>query len=325
MGLGLSKYMQGGNMERLAGGMRNRYMGKAMQGAEMGDPKALRQLYMMDPKAAQEIERNRARQDMLAKKQKMALSTGGGAAKRTKIYNNGSSFQSRADGSTVFVGPDGQPLQGKARIAGIKAALDSGVVEAGNMSYSKEFNKQTGKIHTVADLTTNKKVAQEAIDNAIALEDFEANMPKLVDMVSDLGGISSKMANSSAGRMADAAALKGGITTDSAKARARYVNRIKSELFPLLRATFGAAFTKPEGDALLITLGDPDSTHEIRQEQLASFIEAKEGELGTLQRKAGKEAAEVSEFPNAPAIDSTVDGFTFKGGDPANKKNWSKN
>lgn len=290
MGLGLSKYMQGDNMSRLRGGMQNRYMGKAAHGASMGDPKALKQLYMMDPRLAMEFEQKRAKQASIDAKNKMAANAGGGAAKRTKIYNNGSSFQSRADGTTAFVGPSGKVLTGQARLDGIKSALKSGVVQAGDMSYSKEFSKQKGKIDTIADLTTTKELASEGVENEIALADFEANMPKLVDMVSDLGDISSKMANTSAGRFADAAALKGGVTTDSAKARARYVNRIKSELFPLLRATFGAAFTKPEGDALLITLGDPDSTHEIRQEQLASFIEAKEGELGTLKRKAGVES-----------------------------------
>ena len=44
---------------------------------------------------------------------------------------------------------------------------------------------------------------------------------------------------------------------------------------PLLRPTFGAAFTVAEGDSLRKTLGDPDATPEAKVAQIDAFIAQK--------------------------------------------------
>ena len=80
---------------------------------------------------------------------------------------------------------------------------------------------------------------------------------------------------------------------------------VNNQVLPLLKPTFGGAFTVQEGDALKATLGDPDASPEQKVAQLNSFIDAKEREIQTKERELGvsaEVAAPTAATPTAGAI-----------------------
>jgi dsDNA-binding SOS-regulon protein len=83
----------------------------------------------------------------------------------------------------------------------------------------------------------------------------------------------------------------GGGPTEGALARVSYISHVKNNILPLLRQTFGAAFTAAEGDSLLATLGDPDMHPDEKKAALAAFIADKRATLETLRRQTGKKPA----------------------------------
>ena len=79
-----------------------------------------------------------------------------------------------------------------------------------------------------------------------------------------------------------------GMSTAGAVARAEYIATVANEILPLLRQTFGAAFTAAEGESLKATLGDPNSSPAEKDAQLKAFIAAKERQIRSKQRRVGE-------------------------------------
>jgi hypothetical protein len=75
---------------------------------------------------------------------------------------------------------------------------------------------------------------------------------------------------------------------EAAVARAEYISTVDNQVLPLLRDTFGAAFTQKEGDTLRATLGDPDKSPQEKQVVLKSFIEQKRRDLQALAAQSGQ-------------------------------------
>lgn len=70
--------------------------------------------------------------------------------------------------------------------------------------------------------------------------------------------------------------------TEGAIARAQYTATIDNYILPLLKQTFGAAFTAVEGERLRATLGNEDLSPQEKQAALNAFISAAEREIRTL-------------------------------------------
>ena len=62
---------------------------------------------------------------------------------------------------------------------------------------------------------------------------------------------------------------------------------VDNQILPLLKQTFGPAFTDQEGESLKATLGDPDATPDEKMAQLDAFIDAKMRALETQERELG--------------------------------------
>ena len=56
-------------------------------------------------------------------------------------------------------------------------------------------------------------------------------------------------------------------------------------MLPLLKETFGAAFTATEGESLKATMGDPDAAPEEKMAQLDAFIAQKLRDIETKERQ----------------------------------------
>jgi hypothetical protein len=114
----------------------------------------------------------------------------------------------------------------------------------------------------------------------IRLREMQRNLPGLMGVVDRLDALSGtatfsrvEVAADSARRALGQEVSAGGI------ARAEYIATVDNEILPLLRQTFGAAFTVEEGARLRATLGNEDGTPAERRATLNAFIQQKQAEL----------------------------------------------
>lgn len=147
------------------------------------------------------------------------------------------------------------------------------------------------------------------------LKDMESSMPALYEVADRLNELSSKATYTMTGKAYNTVARELGFNVpEGATARASYISVIDNEVLPLLRQTFGAAFTEREGSSLKATLGDPDKSPAEKQAQLDSFIKAKERQIRSLQRKTG---AQVNpDKNNASQHDEALDWAKSNPSDP---------
>tara|TARA_R110000851_G_scaffold187426_4_gene337304 strand:+ start:343 stop:1470 length:1128 start_codon:yes stop_codon:yes gene_type:complete len=119
-----------------------------------------------------------------------------------------------------------------------------------------------------------------------AIKSQESKLPNLMKVVDELSSLSKTatytkvgIAKDNALRQTGQKMSKGGI------ARARYTAMVDNQVLPLLRDTFGAAFTVEEGKSLRATLGDPDKSPLEKQEVLDAFIAQKNSNLAAMKEK----------------------------------------
>jgi len=121
------------------------------------------------------------------------------------------------------------------------------------------------------------------------LDFLEANMPKLQEVTNRLGELSDKATYTMAGRGMDTLSRELGRPADEgAVARAEYIATVDNEVLPLLRDTFGAAFTVKEGESLRATLGDANKSPQEKKAVLNAFINQKKSQVQALQRQTGR-------------------------------------
>lgn len=120
-------------------------------------------------------------------------------------------------------------------------------------------------------------------------------MPGLMKNVEELGVLADKATYTSTGQFINWAAKETGFgATEGAKARTEYIAKIDNQILPLLRDTFGAAFTVAEGDRLRDTLGDPNKTPEEKKLVLNAFIEQKKRDAEALAMQASQQPQQAA-------------------------------
>jgi len=143
----------------------------------------------------------------------------------------------------------------------------------GEISGSKSYGSETGKATG---------------ESASKLQDIDAMMPRFESLTKELSNLGKKATYTMAGQATDAARRQLGMNVgDAAIARKEYVSKVDNEILPLLRQTFGAAFTVKEGESLRATLGDPNASPEEKDATLRSFIQSKKEEVQSLRRRTG--------------------------------------
>lgn len=120
------------------------------------------------------------------------------------------------------------------------------------------------------------------------IDQMNAAMPGLEEAVSQLKSLAPIATYTMAGKAFDVAAKELGFgSTEGSTARARFIAIVNNQVLPLLKPTFGAAFTKDEGNELKRTMGDPDAAPDAKIAELEAFIEQKRRTIETKQREAG--------------------------------------
>lgn len=134
------------------------------------------------------------------------------------------------------------------------------------------------------------------------LGSMESKLPTLVDTVNQLKALGQKATYTTVGQAKDIAARQFGMTTEGAKARSEYNKLVDTTVLPLLRDTFGAAFTKAEGDSLRETLAGDGYTPEEKSAILDNFILQKQREVSSLQRELSNYGDGMGEIVLTPDV-----------------------
>lgn len=119
-----------------------------------------------------------------------------------------------------------------------------------------------------------------------AFDSLNSKLPGLKSVVGELGDLAEKATYTTAGRLWDDVVRESGaMPTEGALARTKYMSMVDNQVLPLLRDTFGAAFTVQEGESLRATLGAPDKSPDEKKAVLEAFIEQKVRDLEALERR----------------------------------------
>lgn len=122
------------------------------------------------------------------------------------------------------------------------------------------------------------------------LKDIQSQMPNLEKLATDLSELGKKATYTKTGQAVDITKRQLGMDVGTgAIARKEYISKVDNEVLPLLRQTFGAAFTMKEGESLRATLGDPDASPAEKDAVLRSFIQTKKAQVESLKRRTGEQ------------------------------------
>lgn len=130
--------------------------------------------------------------------------------------------------------------------------------------------------------------AQERGEVITDLERAEAALPGLSDAIEELKELAQIATSTLGGRAFDVMVKELGFgATKGSTARAKYSSIVRNQLFPLLKQTFGSAFTQVEGEKLEATLGDINASPTEKIAQLESFLEQKYRDIRTKKKQLG--------------------------------------
>lgn len=166
----------------------------------------------------------------------------------------------------------------------------------------------TGKAYEEYQKAMGKDIAEKTA----SYRSQKAKLPQLQKTVGKLRDLAEVATYTMAGRLTDTALKELGFgSTKGADARKQYISIVDNQILPLLRDTFGAAFTAKEGESLRATLGDPDATPDEKQLVLDSFINQKVSNLEALGSELGLEALTQS-TPVEQLISTPVGEFSLE-------------
>lgn len=155
-------------------------------------------------------------------------------------------------------------------------------------SYSKGISPAK-QPENIAAAAAAEKTGAAAGDAQALLSDMQAQMPALNQVADKLHSLGQTATYTKAGVVGDEVLRQlGADVPQGAVDRTEYISVVDNEVLPLLRQTFGAAFTQKEGESLRITLGDPNKSPDEKDAVLRAFIEAKIRHVESLQRRTGQ-------------------------------------
>lgn len=148
------------------------------------------------------------------------------------------------------------------------------------------------------------EVGKAAGEKEALLKQYESSLPELEKTIGDLSQLSETATYTQAGRITDSIIKEAGFgATEGAIDRAEFISKIDNVVLPMLKETFGAAFTVQEGDNLKATMGDPNASPAEKQAVLNSFITQKMANIRSAQRYLGK-PVEGEDGGQAPVEDA---------------------
>ena len=173
--------------------------------------------------------------------------------------------------------------------------------ETGKAETQLKFKPKINKAVKLAE-----KAATERGDVLTELGRMEASLPGVKEVVNELLELSDIATSTLGGKAFDFVVKQSGFgSTKGATAKAKMEAIVDNQVLPLLKETFGAAFTATEGEALKASLVNPDSSPAQRRAQLEAFLAQKERNVRTKQTQASQTQpveAGINEFAGFKVI-----------------------
>ena len=177
--------------------------------------------------------------------------------------------------------------------------------EEAKLSAQKKFKPQITRAVKLAE-----KEAAERGEVLTDLARMEASLPGVKEAVGQLIELSNVATSTLGGRAFDFLVKESGFgSTKGADARAKLIAIVDNQVLPLLKETFGAAFTVQEGENLKASLVDPNASPSQKQQQLDAFLSQKERNIRTKQTQA-QQPVEAVEFQEGMRATNPVTGET---------------
>ena len=133
------------------------------------------------------------------------------------------------------------------------------------------------------------------VETQASFDSLNSKLPGLKQVVTELGDLAEKATYTITGQLWDDVVREtGNLPTEGALARTKYMSMVDNQVLPLLRDTFGAAFTVQEGESLRATLGAPNKSPAEKKAVLEAFIEQKVRDLQALQSRIGGASSAVT-------------------------------
>lgn len=182
--------------------------------------------------------------------------------------------------SSLITQAQGDPESLETKAARIKLGLDPRAVGSAEQTVAQDEELQGEVINYKRKVIDATKLAEKAAtEKGEILTDVNrarAAMPGLVEVVGQLRELAPIVTSTIGGKLFDTASKELGFgATKGSTARAKFTALVNNQILPLLKQTFGAAFTVAEADELKATMGDPDAAPEEKLAQLDAFIEQK--------------------------------------------------
>lgn len=128
--------------------------------------------------------------------------------------------------------------------------------------------------------------AKVDVETQASADSLSSKLPGLKTVVTELGELAKTATYTQTGQLFDAIVREtGNMPPEGAIARTKYIAMVDNQVLPLLRDTFGSAFTVQEGQSLRATLGDPNKSPVEKQAILEAFIEQKVRDLEALRAR----------------------------------------
>jgi hypothetical protein len=197
-------------------------------------------------------------------------------------------------------GPDGQPAFGQLNNAGEFQVTDTGDFQAGK----EPIRLDAGTEWILLDPVTrqpignipknNREAAAETAfgtvegkteaENDALRQSISSKLPGLRSVVDTLTQLADTATYTQSGQIMDSVKRELGLPVgQGAIDRASYIAIVDNQVLPLLRDTFGAAFTQKEGETLRATLGAPNVSPAEKKAILEAFISQKERDILGMQ------------------------------------------
>jgi hypothetical protein len=198
--------------------------------------------------------------------------------------DDGTTVMIMRDGSRRVLSPTGEELTGQAAADAILSAREYTVQNQQDIYGARRTGTNVAEADTGSNAAaagaTGAVLGTQAGNDQVKLMEMQRNMPGLMGVVDRLDALSGTATFSKVEVAADAARRAIGQEVSAGGiARAEYIATVDNEILPLLRQTFGAAFTVEEGARLRATLGNEDGTPAERRATLNAFIQQKQAEL----------------------------------------------
>lgn len=179
------------------------------------------------------------------------------------------------------------------------AGEEAGAREGAKLKKQLAFKPQIQRAVKLAE----EKARREG-ETLTTLARAQAAMPGLLDTVDSLKELAQIATSTVGGKLFDTASRELGFgATRGSTARAKFIAVVANQVLPLLKDTFGAAFTVQEGESLKATMGDPDASPGEKIAQLEAFITQKQRSIATGEREVEAAAQQTTQPPEVIRFD----------------------